>query len=56
MQNAARGRCRAPNDGTSQRQQEKMVHEDNLDSTLLILRTEVGNFSHHRPEGYMSGA
>jgi hypothetical protein len=23
---------------------------------LLILRTEVGNFSHQRPEGYMSGA
>jgi hypothetical protein len=23
---------------------------------LLILRTEVGTFSHHRPEGYMSGA
>jgi hypothetical protein len=23
---------------------------------LLILRTEVGIFSHHRPEGYMSGA
>lgn len=23
---------------------------------LLILRTEVGIVSHHRPEGYMSGA
>jgi hypothetical protein len=27
-----------------------------LSCCLLILRTEVGNFSHQRPEGYMSGA